>query len=101
MIEKRKAEITSRELKLKCSRLILNNQGRYNPDPRKKKNHIRDTREQFNHCSDVIGRAAEMASGIILENKPELVGQADCAYLSQEDSKVKTRLKQAAGVFNR
>ncbi len=42
-----------------------------------------------------------MASGIILENKPELVGQADCAYLSQEDSKVKTRLKQAAGVFNR
>lgn len=42
-----------------------------------------------------------MASGMILENKPELVDQADWAYLGQEDSKVKTRIKQAVGIFSR
>jgi C_GCAxxG_C_C family probable redox protein len=63
------------------------------------RNQIRGTKGQFNHCSEITGRAAEMAAGLILEKKPELVDQADWAYLRREDSMVKARLKQAAGVF--
>ena len=60
---------------------------------------IRGTRNQFNHCSEITGRAAELAARLILEKKPELIDQADWEYLRREDSMVKVRLKQAAGMF--
>ena len=63
------------------------------------KNYIRGTKGQFNHCSEITGRAAELAAGLILETKPGLVEQADWAYLRREDSMVSARLKQAAGMF--
>jgi len=63
------------------------------------RNYVQGTKDQFNHCAEITSRAAELAAGLILEKKTELLARADWAYLRQEDSMVKARLKQAAGML--
>lgn len=60
-----------------------------------------DRKEQFDHCAELTGTTAELAAEIILENRPDLVNQADWEYLKQRDGKVTSRLKKVANLgFN-
>ena len=53
-------------------------------------------KRQFDHCARLTGKTAELAAEIILENRPELIHQADWEYLNQSDGKVMSQLKRVA-----
>jgi C_GCAxxG_C_C family probable redox protein len=50
-------------------------------------------------CARRTGEVAEKVARIILERKPKALEQADWTYLNQMDSKIKTRIKQVADIF--
>ncbi len=58
------------------------------------KNHKCGSKEHFGQCALLTGFAVEVTARLIIDNKPELVAQADWVYLDQRDSKISTRLKQ-------
>jgi C_GCAxxG_C_C family probable redox protein len=57
------------------------------------------SKAQFDHCTELTGVAAETAARLILDERPELVAQADWNYLEQRDSMLAGRLKQVAGMI--
>jgi len=52
------------------------------------KNVAHDHKALFSQCANQTGEGAEMAARIILEARPELLGQADWAFLESRDSKL-------------
>lgn len=51
-------------------------------------------KHHFQFCAKHTGEIAEQTARIILEQKPEVLEQADWAYLNQIDSKIRARIKQ-------
>jgi hypothetical protein len=45
-----------------------------------------DTKAHFEQCAELTGAAAELATRIILEAKPQLAKIADLEYLTRKDS---------------
>lgn len=62
---------------------------------------IRGSKDHFQQCSIRAGFSAEMSARIILQNKPELVRQADYSYLEKRDSKFVAGLKKIANTIQR
>jgi C_GCAxxG_C_C family probable redox protein len=57
------------------------------------------SRDHFKQCSLRAGFSAEMSARLILQKKPELVHQADCSYLDQQDSNFAAGLKKIANTI--
>lgn len=53
-----------------------------------------DEKALFKHCASHTGEVAELAARFILEARPDLVEQADWAFLTAEDSKFKAGLNR-------
>lgn len=63
------------------------------------KNLKRGSKEHFGRCAILTGFAVEMTARLIIDNKPELVAQADWVYLDKRDSKISTRIKQISNTI--
>ena len=59
----------------------------------------RGTKDHYRLCAQHTGEAAEQAARIIIEQKPELIDQADWKYLNQTDSMVNAKFKQFTGTL--
>jgi C_GCAxxG_C_C family probable redox protein len=51
------------------------------------------------HCGEITGATAEIAARLILQQRPELLAQADVSALSFPKKKLLTRLQQIVKVF--
>jgi C_GCAxxG_C_C family probable redox protein len=61
--------------------------------------HDRDL--HFKHCAELTAEAARMTARIILHERPDVVKQADTAFLQQVDATSRARIKKIAGLFRR
>ena len=57
------------------------------------------SKDHFQQCSLRAGFSAEMSAGLILQEKPDLLHQADIAYLNTQDSAFAAGLKKIANTI--
>jgi C_GCAxxG_C_C family probable redox protein len=56
-----------------------------------------NNKKHFEQCARLTGQAAEMATLIILEKRPELVPGVDTTYLAAKDSWIGSKLRHLVG----
>lgn len=54
------------------------------------------SKELFERCSAIVGFSSEQTARILLRENPNLISIADCSYLEQLDSNIKSNLTKIA-----
>ncbi|MCB2145534.1 MAG: C-GCAxxG-C-C family protein [Deltaproteobacteria bacterium] len=60
-----------------------------------------DKKAHFRQCADLTAQAAEMAARIVLEKRPELIGQVDNRYLAKRQSAIGGVFLRLVNLFSR
>jgi hypothetical protein len=58
-------------------------------------------KEHFQQCAGLTAQAAEMAARLVLEKRPELVKQADNAFINRRQSSIGGVLSRLVHLFSR
>jgi len=60
-----------------------------------------DKKAHFQQCADLTAQAAEMAARMVLEKRPELIGQVDNGFLAKQQSAIGGTLLRLVHLFSR
>lgn len=60
-----------------------------------------DKTAHFRQCADLTAQAAEMAARMVLEKRPELIGQVDNGYLAKRQSAIGGTFMRLVHLFSR
>jgi len=60
-----------------------------------------DKTAHFRQCADLTAQAAEMAARMVLEKRPELIGQVDNRFLAKRQSAIGGTFMRLVHLFSR
>ena len=60
-----------------------------------------EKKAHFQQCADLTAQAAEMAARMVLEKRPELIGQVDNGFLAKQQSAIGGTLLRLVHLFSR